>query len=122
MQVTRTAQGYHWCSKKENHYHNKLKTMRILLIILANFCYVKILNFQLHDSHTQHPIAAPMLYPTTHVSMIIPNSVNSQQSPSCMNMHDVIINGTNDHKETQNRTKKLQIIINASPSKVTEKH
>jgi len=45
-----------------------------------------------------------------NISMINPNIVNSQYSPSCMNMNDVIMKSTKHQEETQNLTKKLQII------------
>jgi len=71
-------------------------------------------HYQLHDSHTWSPIAATMPFPNINVSMINPNIVNSQHSPSCMNMNDVTMKYTNHQKETQNLTKKLRIITHPS--------
>jgi hypothetical protein len=51
-----------------------------------------------------------MPFPKINISTINPNIVNSPHSPSCMNMNDVMIKYTTYQKETQNLTKKLQII------------
>jgi len=94
----------------ENGYRNALKRVCISLIIVAYFHLAKISHYQLHDSHTWCPIAATMCFPTTCIWMINPNIVNSQHSPSCMNMTDIIIKSTKYQKETQNLSKKLQSI------------
>jgi len=52
---------------------------------------MKIPNNLLHDYHTRSPIAATMPLPKTYVSTIDPTIVNTQHSPSCMNMNDVMI-------------------------------
>jgi hypothetical protein len=82
-------QGCGLASFDKNGYRNELKSVCVSLIIRANFCWVKIPNYQLHDSHTQSPIAATMPFPKINVSTINPNIMNSQHSPSCMNMNDV---------------------------------
>ena len=89
--VTIMPQGCRFASYDENRYRNELNSIRVSPIIRANFCWVKIPNYQLHDSHTRSPIAATMPFPIINVSTINPNIVNSEHSPSCMNMNDVII-------------------------------
>jgi len=84
-------QGGGLASFDENHYRNDLKSVCVLLIVQENICWVKIPNQQLHDSHTRSPIAGTMPVPTLYFSMINSNIMNSQHSPSCMNMNDVII-------------------------------
>ena len=98
----------------ENLDRNELNSVHVSQIIQANFCWVKIANYQLHHSHTPSPIAATMPFPKTNFSMINPNIVNSQHSPLWMNMNDVIMKYTHQQKETQNLTKKLQIITHLS--------
>jgi len=55
-------------------------------------------------------LSLPLPLPKTSVSTINPNIINSQQSPSCMDMTDVIMKYTKHQKETQNLSKKLQTI------------
>jgi len=98
----------------KNGYCNELKSIHISPIVGGNFCWVKIQNYQSHDSHAQSPIAATIPFPKTNFSMINPNIMNSQLSTSCMNLNDVIIKYTKYQKETQNLTKKLQIITHRS--------
>ena len=98
----------------ENCYRNERKSIHIALIIGADFCWVKIPNYQLHDSHTRSSITATMPFSKINVSTINPNMVNSQHSPSCMNRNDVIIKYTKHPKETQNLNKKLQIFTHLS--------
>jgi len=73
-----------WLSQQTN-------SIRVSVIIWANFCWVKIPNYQLHDSYTRSPIADTMPFPKIHFPTIIPNIVNSQHIPSSMKMNDVII-------------------------------
>jgi len=63
---------------------------------------------------TQCLITATMAFPETIVSKIDIKIVNSQHSPSCMNMIDVIIELTKHQTETQNLSKILQIITHPS--------
>ena len=84
-------QGCWLGSVDENQYRNELKSISVSVIIRANFCRVKIPNYQLHDSDTRSPIAATVPFPKNSISTINPNILNSQHSPSCMNMTDVII-------------------------------
>jgi len=107
-------QGCWLASFDEDHYCNELKSYCISLIIQANFCWAKIPIYQLHDSHTQSPIAATMPFQITSLESIDPNIVNSQLSPSCMNMTDVIIQWTKHQKKTQNPSKKPQTISHPS--------
>jgi len=85
-------------SSDRNHYHNNLHSIPISLIIVVDFCWAKILTYQLHDSHTRSPIAATMCFPKTRVWMIHFNIMNSQHSPWCMDMTDEIIKLTNQQK------------------------
>jgi len=102
-------QGRWLAAFNKNCYGNKLKSVCILLIIQANFWWVNIPHYGLHDSDTRSTIAATMPSPKRHFSTINPNIVNSQHSPSGMNMNNVITTYTNHQKEIQNLTKKLQI-------------
>jgi len=103
-------QGCWLASCREDRYRDELDSVRVSLSIRANFGWVKIPNYQLHDSHTQSTITATMPFQKTNVSMINPNIMNSQPSPSCVNMNDVTINSTKHQKGTLNLTKQLQII------------
>jgi hypothetical protein len=55
-----------------------------------------------------------MLFTKMLGSTLNPDFVNFHNSPSCRNMNDEIIKSTNHQKETQNVTKKLQIITHPS--------
>jgi hypothetical protein len=46
-----------------NDYHNKLHIVRMTLNIGANFFLVKILNYKLHERHTQSSFAATRHFP-----------------------------------------------------------
>jgi len=83
--------GCRLASLDENHHLNEMKIACISLIIWADFCWVRMSKYQLHDSHPWSHIIAKMFFPKTHVSTINPNLVNTKQSPSCMKMTDVII-------------------------------
>jgi hypothetical protein len=89
-QVPSMPQGCGLPDVDKDHCWNKLKGVRVSLIILRNFRWIKIPNYQFHESHTWSPIAAileTMPFPKIKVSMISPNIVNSQHSPSCMKMN-----------------------------------
>ena len=107
-------QGCWLASFGKNHYRNELKSVRVSQIIWVNICWVKILNYRLHDCIILSPNAATMPFPKTNVSTINPNLKASQHSLSCMNMTDVIIKWTKHVEETQNLTKKLQISTHPS--------
>jgi len=92
------------------HYHNEVKSIHVLPILWPNLSQVKIPNQQLHFTYTRSPIAAAVPFPPTNVSTSNPNVMNSQHTPLCMNINDVIIQYTHQQTETQNLTKKLQII------------
>jgi len=98
----------------ENYYRNMLKSISVTLIIQGNFWCVKILSNQSHNCPTQNRIAATIPLPESSFSTINPNIVNSQHSQSCMNMTNVITKWTKHWKESQNLSKKLQIITNLS--------
>jgi hypothetical protein len=98
----------------ENYYRQELKSIQVSVTILVNLCWVKILKCELHDSYMQSPITATMPFSKTNITTINLNIVNSQYSPSCLNMNVVIIKYTKQQKETQSLSKKLQIITHLS--------
>jgi len=53
MAGDKQAAGLLIASSDDDHYRNEVKSVHVSLIIWANFCSVKILNNQLHDSHTR---------------------------------------------------------------------
>ena len=72
-------------------YRNELIRIRIRQITQANFCWALIPKNQFQHSHIPSPITATVPFPKTCISTIHPNIVNSQHSPSCMIMTDVIL-------------------------------
>jgi len=112
--VTRLPQGGGLASSDENCDQSELKCVLLSVNILANFYCVMIWNNQLHDSNTQSSMAASMPFPKTHISMINHNIINSQHTPSIMNMNDVIILWAKHQREIQNITNQLQIITHPS--------
>ena len=107
-------QGCYLASFVQDCYHNEIKSVRVLLIISAYFCWVKIPLCQLHDSYIWSPNTRNMRFPKTSALMINPDIINTQYSPSCMNMNDVILQYTKHQKETQNLTKSLRVITHLS--------
>jgi len=96
------AQNIHWpvastqydcwlTSVDKNDDCNELTSVHNLLIFETNFSWVKIQKNQLPDSTARSSIGATMPFPKTNISMINPNIVNSSQSPSSLNMTDVIV-------------------------------
>jgi len=67
-------QGCSLASFDKNLYRNELKSICVSLVIQANFCWVKISNYQLDGSHTGSPDAATMPFPKTTSQRIIPTS------------------------------------------------
>lgn len=88
----------------DNHYCNRLDSIRFSLIIWVIICRVKIANGEFHDSHKRSSIAATVHFPETKVSTINPNIQNSPHSPKWRNMTNVIIKWTKCQKETYNLT------------------
>jgi len=103
-------QGCWFASFDKNHYCNEPKTIHISLIILGNIYWVQIPNYQFHVSHTWGAIAATRPFPQTNIATISPIIMNSQHSPCCIKMNDVIIQTIKHLKETQYLTKTLHTI------------
>jgi len=106
----------------DNHYCNRLDSIRFSLIIWVIICRVKIANGEFHDSHKRSSIAATVHFPETKVSTINPNIQNSPHSPKWRNMTNVIIKWTKNQKETQSLHKKSNLSPICPPSKVPEKY
>jgi hypothetical protein len=83
-------QGCLEASCENNHICKQLIMVSISRMIFASFCYVRLLNYQLHNSHIQSPITATVAFPKPHIAMINTKIVNSHHSLLCMNLIDVI--------------------------------
>jgi len=109
-QVLSILQGGSLAFFENDHDRMKPKCVCVLLIIQANICWAKILNYVLYDSHTQSSIAATMPFPTPSGSTLNPTIVNSQHSPPYTNMINVIKQYTIQWKESQIHFTKLHNI------------
>jgi len=71
-QGIRMLHGCWFASFDDNYYHNKLQSICVSLIIWTNFCWVKIPNWQLNDSHTWSSTTATVPSQTQASQWLIP--------------------------------------------------
>jgi len=107
-------QGCWLLSCDKNQYCSPLKSHQISSIIQAIFSCSKIQNKNLHNHHTQRPIAATVPFPKSSTSTSNLNILKSQYNFSCINLTDVIIQSIIYQNEMHNLSRKLHLTAHLS--------